>query len=454
MIRRVLIANRGEVAVRVIRACRDLGLETVQAYSDADAKSLAVQLADASVNIGASPARESYLNPMAVIGAAILSDCDAIHPGYGFLSENAAFARQCRRNGLTFIGPTPEVIEQMGDKAVARSLAKKAGVPTVPGSEGAIADVAEARALADAMGYPVLLKAAAGGGGKGMRVVEASAAFEAAFLAAQSEAHAAFGDSRIYIERFLTDIRHVEVQLIGDGVDAIHVGERDCSIQRRHQKLVEETPSPAVDAALREALTDAALRLARAVGYTSLGTVEFVLDNPTREFYFIEMNTRLQVEHPVTEMVTGIDLVAEQIRVASGERLSLRQEDVAPRGHALECRINAENAERGFLPQPGTISALRLPAGPWVRVDTHAFAGCEVPPYYDSLVAKLVTWGATREDAIERMRRALAECRIEGVATNVSFHARVMDDPRFLQGSFSTAFIDTMPAPQERTHAS
>jgi acetyl-CoA carboxylase biotin carboxylase subunit len=406
------------------------------------------------VNVGKAPARESYLNPMAIIGAAILSDCDAIHPGYGFLSENADFAELCARHGLIFIGPAPESIRQMGDKAVARSLARDAGVPTVPGSEGAIADVGEARSLADAMGYPVLLKAAAGGGGKGMRVVESSLSFEESFLAAQSEAQAAFADARIYLERYLTDIRHVEVQVLGDGESVIHLGERDCTIQRRHQKLVEETPSPALDARTREALTAAAVRLAQAVKYRSVGTIEFVLDNATRRFYFIEMNTRLQVEHPVTELVTGIDLVVHQLRVAGGERLSLAQQDVAPRGHAIECRINAENAERGFLPQPGTLTALRLPGGPWVRVDTHAFPGCVVPPYYDSLVAKLVTWGASRDEAIGRMRRALAECHIEGVATNIAFHSRVMDDVSFRQGAFNTAFIDTMPAQHERKLAS
>ena len=450
MIRRMLIANRGEVAVRINRSCRDLGIETVQAYSDADADSLPVKLADAGVNIGPSPARESYLNPAAVIGAAILSDCDAIHPGYGFLSENAAFAKQCERNGVVFVGPAPGVIEQMGDKVLARAIAREIGVSTVPGSDGAVEHIAEARTVADSIGYPVLLKAAAGGGGKGMRIVESAAALEQSFIAAQSEAQTSFADSRIYIERFFTDIRHVEVQVLGDGRDLIHLGERDCTIQRRHQKLVEETPSPALDDRLRRQMIAAALSLARAVRYTSLGTVEFVLDNRSRKFYFIEMNTRLQVEHPVTEMVTGIDLVSEQIRVASGKGLSVRQQDVLSRGHAIECRINAENVSRGFLPQPGTITQFLIPDEPWLRVDTHAVPGSEISPYYDSLIAKVISHGTSRDQAIARMRRALTELQIEGVATNVSFHLRVMDDERFQSGSFNTAFIEKMGTGEDR----
>lgn len=454
MIRRVLIANRGEIAVRVVRACRDLGIECVQAYSEADSGSLSVKLADAAVCIGNAPARESYLNLAAIVGAAILSGCDAVHPGYGFLSENAAFADHCGRNGLVFVGPSPGVINRMGDKAVARALAKDLGVPTVPGSDGAVAHVAEARTVADRIGYPVLLKAASGGGGKGMRIVGDPGAFDDAFVAAQSEAEGSFGDSRLYIERYLTDIRHVEVQVLGDGERVIHLGERDCTIQRRHQKLVEETPSPALDAGTRSRLTGAAVHLAEAVGYASAGTVEFVLDNRTRDFYFIEMNTRLQVEHPVTEMVTGIDLVAEQIRIASGERLAIRQEDVAPAGHAIECRINAESADRGFLPQPGTISGLHWPAGAWVRVDSHVSAGSVISPYYDSLMAKVIAWGATRNAAIARMRRALGECAIEGIETNLALHSRILDDLRFRRGEFNTGFIQTMHDSDGRDTAS
>jgi acetyl-CoA carboxylase biotin carboxylase subunit len=443
-IKRVLVANRGEIAVRIIRACRDLGIETVQVYSEPDAQSLAVKLADVAIGIGPASARESYLNQPALISAAILAGCDAIHPGYGFLAENPTFAELCRRKGFMFIGPQPEVIRMMGDKAEALAIARRTGVPTIPGSDGLVADSAQARAVAGAIGYPMLLKASGGGGGKGMRIVADPASLEREFTAAQSEARSAFGDPRLYIERYLTDIRHVEVQIVGDGRDVVHLGERDCTIQRRHQKLIEETPSPALDPRLRGAMTGAAVRLTRDAGYTSVGTVEFVLDNRTREFFFIEMNTRLQVEHPVTELVSGIDLVEEQIRIAAGAPLSFSQGDVSLSGCAIECRINAESAARGFAPQPGTITGLRMPAGPWVRVDTHAVAGCTIPPFYDSLIAKLIVYGSSRAETIARMQRALDEIEITGIETNVDLHRRIMASPRFQAGAFSTRFLDEL----------
>jgi acetyl-CoA carboxylase biotin carboxylase subunit len=444
VIRRVLVASRGEISVRIIRACRDLGIETVQVYSQADAGSLPVRLADRSIGIGRSPARESYLNPAALIGAAIFGDCDAIHPGYGFLSENAAFAESCARSGLTFIGPPPAVISLMGDKAAARELARREGVPVVPGSKGSISDPAEARRIAAAIGYPVLLKAVGGGGGRGMRVVERAGDLAAELAAAQSEAEGAFGDARVYIERYLPDVRHVEVQLAGDGTNVIHVGERDCTIQRRHQKLIEETPSPAVDAALRNAITDAAVSLAHRVRYANVGTAEFILDNRTREFYFIEMNTRLQVEHPVTEEASGIDLVQLQIRLAGGEPLGLAQDGVTLTRCAIECRINAESVDRGFMPRPGTVVGVRMPQGSGIRVDTHLCPGATVPPYYDSLIAKIIASGGTRSEAIDRMRLALDEVSIEGVETNVELHRRIVADSRFRSGDFNTGFLDTL----------
>jgi acetyl-CoA carboxylase biotin carboxylase subunit len=453
-IKRVLVANRGEIAVRIVRACRDLGIETVQVHSEPDAGSLAVKLADVAIGIGPASARESYLNQPALISAAIFGGCDAIHPGYGFLAENAAFAELCRRKGFIFIGPQPEVIRMMGDKAEALAIARRAGVPTIPGSDGLVADVAQALAVASGVGYPILLKASGGGGGKGMRIVDDPALLERDFTAAQSEARSAFGDPRLYIERYLTDVRHVEVQIVGDGDDVVHLGERDCTIQRRHQKLVEETPSPALDERLRDAMTTAAVRLARDAGYRSVGTVEFVLDNGTREFFFIEMNTRLQVEHPVTEIVSGIDLVQEQIQIASGAPLSFSQSDVGLSGCAIECRINAESAARGFAPQPGTITGLRLPAGPWVRVDTHAVAGLVISPFYDSMIAKLIVHGSSRAQAIARMQRALDEIEIGGIETNVDLHRRIMASPRFQAGVFNTRFLDDLLGDPAATEAS
>lgn len=442
MIRRVLIANRGEIAIRIIRACRDLGIETVQVYSDADADSLPVRLADRAIGIGRSPARESYLNPPALISAAILGDCDAIHPGYGFLSENGEFAELCRRKAFVFIGPQTSVIRLMGDKVAARELAVQAGVPIVPGSDLPVSAADEARAIAARIGYPVLLKACGGGGGRGMRIVERAAELARELAAAQSEAGAAFSDPRVYIERYLPDIRHIEVQLVGDGADVIHVGERDCTIQRRHQKLLEEAPSPCLDPVTRDRITGAAVRLARHAGYSSLGTAEFIFDNRSREFYFIEMNTRVQVEHPITEIVSGIDLVQLQIRLAAGEPLALSQDDVKLQGCAIECRINAENASKGFLPQPGTITRLDLPQEARIRVDTHVFPGAVISPYYDSLVAKIIVGGGTRLEAIKEMRRALDGVSIGGIETNLEMHRRILGDPRFVAGEFNTGYLD------------
>jgi acetyl-CoA carboxylase biotin carboxylase subunit len=446
MIRRLLVANRGEIAVRIIHTCRALGIETVAVYSSADRGSLAVRLADHSVGIGEAPAAKSYLNAQALVAAALFTDCDAVHPGYGFLSENAEFAQLCRRKRLTFVGPEPEHIRLMGDKAAAREAARQAGVPVVSGSEGNVDSVDAARRVAQSIGCPMLIKAAAGGGGKGMRVIESPRELESALHAARAEAHAAFGDASVYLERYLADVRHVEVQVLGDGRDCVHVGERDCTVQRRHQKLIEETPSPALDPSQRHRLASAALKLVRQVGYLNAGTVEFVLDNGTGEFFFIEMNTRLQVEHPVTEMVTGLDLVAQQLRIASGEPLAIDQREVVPRGHAIECRINAEDPSRGFLPQPGTIAGLRLPSGAGVRVDTHVEPGTSMTPYYDSLIAKVIVHAPTRSEAAALMDRALGDFEVSGITTNIALQRAIINDVRFAQGWFNTRFLDESPA--------
>src|SRR5688572_12592716 len=440
-IRRVLIANRGEIAVRIIRACRELGIETLQAYSEADRDSLPVRLADRSVCIGHAPAAQSYLNPVALVSAALSQRADAIHPGYGFLSERFELAELCERHGVRFIGPRAAVMPLMGDKAVARTIAEAAGVPTTPGSSDKIADVAAAQTVAKALGYPVLLKASAGGGGRGMRPVWEERELKNAFEQARAEAQAAFGDGAIYIERCLTRIRHVEVQVLGDDRDVLHLGERDCSSQRRNQKLVEESPSPALDDTMRAALGEAAVRLATHIGYTSAGTVEFILDEASRQFYFMEMNTRIQVEHPVTEMVTGIDLIKAQIEIASGKPLALRQQDIRFRGHAIECRINAEDFENDFQPCPGHITRYLAPGGPGVRVDSHLYAGYEVPPYYDSLLAKVIAWGTDRAEAVTRMRRALDEMVIEGVKTTIPFHRLLLGDATFLRGEMHTRYV-------------
>ncbi|MBN8960647.1 MAG: acetyl-CoA carboxylase biotin carboxylase subunit [Rhizobiales bacterium] len=440
-LRRILIANRGEIALRVIRACRELGLETVQVHSSADADSLPVRMADTSIEIGGAQAGESYLRGDALIEAAKRTGADAIHPGYGFLSENAAFSDACAAAGITFIGPKGSVIEMMGDKAVARSLAKQAGVPVTPGSAGPVKSVDEAVAVAREIGFPLLIKASAGGGGRGMRVVQEEAKLRESLESASREAAAAFGDGGVYIEKYLSTVRHVEVQVFGDGKKTLHFGERDCSTQRRHQKLVEESPSPALTAELRNKMTAAACALGDRVGYEGAGTVEFIVDAATQEFYFIEMNTRIQVEHPVTEMMTGIDLVKRQILQASGVAPELRQDQITFRGHALECRINAEDPNKGFFPKPGRIETFTMPAGPGVRVDTHVYPGYVLPPYYDSLLAKVVTHGADRSEAIARMRRALGEMKVDGVPTTIAFHQRLLDDPAFLEGRVHTRFI-------------
>ncbi len=452
-IRRILVANRGEIALRIIRACRDLGIEAVQAHSSADQDSLPVRLADAAVCIGGPAATESYLDVRALIDAAVQTGCDAIHPGYGFLSENAGFARSCAERGLTFIGPDPAVIDAMGDKAAARRIAIEAGVPVSPGSPDPVSDAAEAAVIAAEVGYPVLIKAAAGGGGRGMRVVSDEAALRDTLERASAEAAASFGNGAVYIEKYLPRVRHVEVQVMGDGERVVHMGERECSVQRRHQKLLEESPSPGISAALRQRITEAACALARHVRYRSAGTLEFIVDLDSETFYFIEMNTRIQVEHPVTEAVTGLDLVKLQIIVADTGVLPVDQDDVRVTGHAIECRINAEDPNKGFLPKPGVLKDLHLPSGPGVRVDSHAYPGYALPPYYDSLLAKIVTWGRTREEAIQRMQRALAETRVEGVPTTVAFHQRLLSDDAFLAGQVHTRYVrETMWAGHPMQH--
>ena len=442
MFRKVLIANRGEIALRVIRACRELGIRTVAVYSEADRESLHVRFADEDVCIGPAPAKDSYLNIPRIIAAAEITGADAIHPGYGFLAENAEFAEICEQSGITFIGPGAEQIRLMGDKAVARRTMASVGVPTVPGSDGAITDPDEALRIAEVIGFPVLIKAAAGGGGKGMRVAQEPETFIKHFNAARREAEAAFGDPSVYLEKFLVRPRHIEFQVLGDKHGrVVHLGERECSIQRRHQKLVEEAPSVAMTPELRKKMGEAAVRGARAIGYQSAGTIEFLLDEDGN-FYFMEMNTRIQVEHPVTELVTGVDLLKEQIRVAAGEPLLLPEGGVEFRGHAIECRINAEDPERNFAPSPGTISIFHPPGGPGVRVDTHAYAGYRVPPHYDSLIAKLLVHGTTREEAIRRMRLALESFIIEGVHTTIPFLLDLMEDPDFVAGNIDTKFLD------------
>jgi acetyl-CoA carboxylase biotin carboxylase subunit len=440
-LRSVFIANRGEIAVRIIRACRELGIETVQAYSSADRDSLAVRMADRSICIGGAPAKDSYLNVNALIGAATMAKVDAIHPGYGFLSENADFTDACVNAGFTYVGPDAGAIRLMGDKAAARRLALQAGVPVAHGSQHPVTDVEEAVQIANQAGYPVLIKASAGGGGRGMRVVASEAQLRDTLERASTEAAAAFGSGAVYIEQYLSPVRHVEIQVVGDGHDVVHLGERDCTVQRRHQKLLEESPSPGLTPSLRERMTTAACDLAKAVAYRSAGTLEFVVDVARQEFYFIEMNTRIQVEHPVTEMVTGLDLVKLQLRIAGGEPLPIRQSDVRFSGHAVECRINAEDPERGFMPKPGKLTEFLAPSGPGVRVDSHAFAGYDLPPYYDSLIAKIVTWDETRDAALGRMRRALHEFKMAGVPSTTSFHQRLLGEPAFIAGDVDTQFV-------------
>lgn len=444
MLQKVLIANRGEIALRIIRACRDLGIETVLVYSEADADSLPVKLADEVYCIGPVSAAQSYLNIPAIINVALLSGADAIHPGYGFLAENAYFTEVCQEHKIKFIGPSPEVIRLMGDKANARKTVDKVNISTVPGSDGLVSDLDQAKDIADKIGYPVLIKATAGGGGRGMRIVHTPAELEKAVLSASQEAKNAFGNADVYLEKFITRMRHIEVQIFADSHgNCVHLGERDCSIQRRHQKLIEEAPSPAIDGALRQAMGEAAVTIAKAVNYEGAGTIEFILDLDTEEFYFMEMNTRIQVEHPVTEMITGTDLVAEQLRVASGLPLSWGQSDIEIRGHAIEFRINAEDPFNDFRPSPGYIEQFIIPGGVGVRVDTQCYSGYTIPPYYDSLVGKLIIYGRDRAETITRAKRALSEFGMEGVATTIPLFLEILEDPVFVSGDITTNYLDS-----------
>jgi acetyl-CoA carboxylase biotin carboxylase subunit len=447
MFRKILIANRGEIALRILRACRTLGVDAVVAYSEADRESLPVLLADEAICIGPADAKRSYLSAPAVISGAIVTGCDAIHPGYGFLSEDETFAEVVRAHGLTFIGPSPEVLERFASKEGTRRLLGAHGLPTVPGSDGLLRDDQEALEEAGRIGYPVLIKPAAGGGGKGMRMIRTERELQAALPICRSEARSAFGDDSLYLEKWIEDNRHVEVQVIVDRYGhGIHLYERDCSVQRRHQKIVEEAPTPALSAAARADLAERAVTAVVAAGYENVGTLEFLIDAEGRP-YFIEINCRIQVEHPVTEMLTGIDLVATQIRVAAGEPLGITQEAVALRGHAIELRINAEDAEHDFRPAAGTIERVFVPGGPGIRFDSHVFAGYDVPPYYDSLLGKLVIWGPTRADAIARARAAVEELVIDGIVTNVDIHRAVLANESFASGAFTTNMLDRIGGP-------
>ena len=442
MIEKVLVANRGEIAVRIIRACKEMGIATVAVYSTADEEALHVQLADEAVCIGSPLPKNSYLNIENIISAAVLTGCDALHPGFGFLSENAKFAEICEKCGITFIGPTGEMIRLMGDKAKAREMMIAAGVPVVPGSEGKIDDLEEAMCLADHIGYPVILKAAAGGGGRGMRIVWKKEEFEKAFLSASSEAENAFGDGSMYLEKYIQNPRHIEFQILSDAYgNVVHLGERDCSLQRRHQKVMEEAPSPFLNNDMRKRMGEIAVTATKAVNYQNAGTIEFIVD-ASGEFYFIEMNTRIQVEHPITEMVTGIDLIKAQIKIAAKEPLAVKQKDIHIKGHAIECRINAENPLLNFKPCAGTIEELYLPGGRGVRIESALYESYKVPPTYDSMLAKVITFGDTREEAIAIMKRALGEIVIEGIETNVFFQYQLLNEAAFVEGKFDTSFIE------------
>ena len=439
---KLLIANRGEIALRILRSCRELGIATVAVHSTVDRNALHVQLADEAVCVGEAPSSRSYLNVPNILAAATSRGADAIHPGYGFLAENADFAEKCLDHGITFVGPSPASILAMGDKSTAKATMQQVGVPTIPGSEGLLRDPAEAAELADRMGYPVMIKATAGGGGRGMRLVPGPEQLESLFKAAQGEAEAAFGNPGLYMEKFIDRPRHVEVQVLADRHgNVVHLGERDCSIQRRHQKLLEEAPSPGLNEDLRRRMGDAAVSAARNIGYEGAGTVEFLVDR-SGAFYFMEMNTRIQVEHPVTEMVTGIDLIAEQLRIAGGEPISVRQEEIRLCGHAIECRINAEDPRHNFRPAPGRITGWLPPGGPGVRVDSHVYTGYEIPPFYDSLIGKLIVWGVDRDHALRRLRRALSECAITGIPTTIDFHLALLDRPEFQRGEVYTKFVE------------
>lgn len=440
----VLIANRGEIALRVIRACKELGIKSILAYSEGDRDSLPVKEADQAVCIGPANAAKSYNSPELIVSAAMAFKADAIHPGYGFLSEKADFVKMVEEENIGFVGPSSEHIRRMGDKIEAKKIAQAAGVPTVPGSDGVVTEYEEALDVAKQTGFPLLIKAAAGGGGRGMRVVESEDTLEKDLNEIMNEAQSAFNDSSVYIERYLTDIRHIEIQVLADGENAIALGERDCTSQRRNQKLIEEAPSPAIDDELRAGLQEAAINLCKEVGYKNAGTVEFVFDNIERKYYFIEMNTRIQVEHPVTEMITGVDLIQEQLRIASGQKLRLTQDDVQIRGHAIECRINAEDPNENFAPRPGKIEHYRTPGGFGVRMDTHIETGYTIPPFYDSMVGKLICWAETRDDAIERTLRALDELKVDGVVTTAPFQAQLIGSEKFRSGEFNTGYVAKM----------
>ena len=443
MLKKVLVANRGEIALRIIRACRELEIPSVAVYSDADEEALHVRLADEAVHIGPSKAQKSYLNIEALIEAATEKGADAVHPGYGFLAESAPFAAACQEAGLVFVGPSAETIEKIGDKSAARRLARDASVPVVPGTEGN-ATPEEAVEKAGEIGYPVMVKAAAGGGGRGIRVVEDDGELEKAVKEARREAEAAFGEGSVYLEKFVVEPRHIEVQVMGDGEgNVVHFYERECSMQRRRQKVLEEAPSPGISAETREEITRAAVRLAEAAGYANAGTVEFLVDED-ESFYFIEMNTRIQVEHPITEVITGIDLVKEQLKVAGGEGLSVGQEEIPLAGHAIEFRINAEDPENDFFPSPGEVTIVEVPGGPGVRVDTAVFAGYQIPPFYDSMVGKLIVWGTDREEALARARRALEEYRLEGIKTTIPLHLRLLQEEAFLAGEYDTGYLERL----------
>ena len=444
MIKKILIANRGEIAVRIIRACREMGIETVAVYSKADADALHTQLADEAICIGPAPSKDSYLNMENIISATIVSGADAIHPGFGFLSENTKFVEMCEECHITFIGPSSKLIHAMGNKSEARTTMMRAGVPVVPGTKDRVYDAEEALEIARGIGFPVMIKASSGGGGKGMRVSESEADFIENFKMAQLESVNAFADNTMYIEKYIVNPRHIEFQILADKYgNVVHLGERDCSIQRRHQKVLEEAPSCAIDENLRARMGETAVRAAKAVGYENAGTIEFLLD-ANKDFYFMEMNTRIQVEHPVTELVTDTDLIKEQIRIASGLELSMKQEDIHVSGHAIECRINAENPEKNFRPCPGMIEDVHIPGGNGIRVDTAIYPGYEIPPYYDSMIAKLIVRGKTREEAIDKMRSALGEFIVQGIDTNLDFQYEIVTHPRFIQGDIDTGFIENM----------
>ncbi len=442
MFSKILIANRGEIALRIIRACKDLGIRTVIVYSEADADSLPTNLADEAICIGPKEPQHSYLNIPAIISAAEIADVEAIHPGYGFLAENAHFAEICQSCQISFIGPSASSIKKMGDKLKAKNIMRKAGIPVLPGSASVVKEKDDALKIAKQIKYPVILKAAAGGGGRGMRIAHNDIRLINALITAQSEAEVNFGNSDIYIEKYFQHPRHIEFQIVADNYkNIVHLGERDCTIQRRHQKLLEETPSPALNKKLRRKMADAALKAAKISEYNNIGTVEFLLDEKGK-FYFMEMNTRVQVEHPVTEMVTGVDIIKEQIKIAAGERLSLQQDEIKTKGHAIECRINAEDPENDFMPSPGKIDVYHAPSGTGVRIDSAAYQGYEIPPYYDSLIAKLITYGDTREEAINIMRRALDEFVIEPIANTIKMHKEILKVPEFLRGEYDTNFIE------------